>query len=133
MAELRKEHRRNRRLRLESPLRLVMGSIGAEVHYELSTHNISQTGLFLDFAKPGRFPFTPASILEIWLEIGQDQVVFFNGKMARVVYPSDERAVDTGPGIAVRIVQIDAKNEDMLNGYLDANVRKYGQKEGVVA
>jgi len=110
-----------------------MGSIGAEVRYDVTTRNISHTGFFLDFEKPGRFPFTPASILEIWMELETDLSIFFNGKMARVVYPGDERAKETGPGIAVRIVQMDSKNEKILFDYIDRKVKELQEKKIHVA
>lgn len=129
----RKESRRNGRIKLDAPLRVVMGSIGAEVRYDMTTSNVSHTGFFLDFEKPGRFPFTPASIMEIWLELEPGNAIFFNGKMARVVYPSDEAAKETGPGIAVRIVQIDVRNEKSLFEFLDRKIRERDEKEDGVA
>jgi hypothetical protein len=127
----RKESRRNVRLKLGEPLRVVMGSIGADVRYDLLTRNISYNGFFLDFEKPGRFPFTAASIMEIWLELEPNNAIFFNGKMARVVYPSDERAKETGPGIAVRIVQMDAKNEVCLREFIDRKIKEsHGKVDG---
>lgn len=121
---VRKESRKNNRIKLDCALRVVMGSIGADVRYDMATRNISHTGFFLDFEKPGRFPFTAASIMEIWLELEPGNTIFFNGKMARIVYPSDERAKETGPGIAVRIVQIDAKNEKSLFDFLDRKIKE---------
>lgn len=129
----RKESRKNLRVKLKSALRVVMGSIGAEVRYDVTTRNISHTGFFLDFEKPGRFPFTPASILEIWIEFEAGIGVFFNGKMARVVYPGEDRAKETGPGIAVRIIQIDAKNEKMLHEFIDRKVKESNDKKIHVA
>lgn len=126
---VRKESRKNIRIKLESALRVVMGSIGADVRYDMTSRNISHTGFFLDFEKPGRFPFTAASIMEIWLELEPGNTIFFNGKMARVVYPSDERAKDTGPGIAVRIIQIDSKNEKALFDFLDRKIKEQ-QRQG---
>ena len=120
----RKESRKNVRLKLTEPLKVVMGSIGAEVRYDLVTRNISYNGFFLDFDKPGRFPFTAASIMEIWLELEPNNTIFFNGKMARVVFPHDEKAKETGPGIAVRIVQMDSKNETALKEFIDRKMRE---------
>ncbi len=122
----RKESRKNGRIKFAEPLKVVMGSIGAEVKYDMSTRNISHTGFFLDFDKPGRFPFTPASIMEIWIELEPGNTIFFNGKMARVVFPGDPQAAETGPGIAVRIVQIDNKNERALFEFID---RRQKEKE----
>lgn len=88
------------------------------MRYEMQTRNVSYTGFFLDFEKPGRFPFTPASIMEVWLDIG-DQTLFFNGKMVRKVMPGEPGSDITGPGIAVRIVQIDTKTENSLKEFVD--------------
>jgi hypothetical protein len=129
----RKESRKNGRLKLAEPLRVVMGSIGADVKYDMVSRNISHTGFFLDFEKPGRFPFTAASILEVWLELEPGNTIFFNGKMARVVFPDDERAKDTGPGIAVRIIQIDSKNEKNLFDFIDRKLKESQEKRSVVA
>lgn len=128
-----KESRKNNRIKLDYGLRVVMGSIGADVRYDMATRNISHTGFFLDFEKPGRFPFTAASIMEIWLELEPGNTIFFNGKMARVVYPHDERAKETGPGIAVRIIQIDARNEKALFDFIDRKIRESQDKKNNVA
>jgi hypothetical protein len=129
----RKESRKVGRIKFEAPLRVVMGSIGADVKYDMGTRNISHTGFFLDFEKPGRFPFTAASIMEIWIELEPGNTIFFNGKMARVVFPGDEAAKETGPGIAVRIVQIDAKNEKMLFDFIDRKVKERQEKPNTAA
>ena len=128
-----KENRRNARVFLEQPLKVIMGSIGADVRYELMTRNLSVTGFFLDFDKPGRFPFTPASIMEIWLELGKDETIFFNGKMARVVHPDELDSDGIGPGIAVKIVQIDTENERILKDFVKNNSLKSFDNEEEVA
>jgi hypothetical protein len=132
-AAARRENRRVVRLRLQTPLRVVVGSIGGTIKYELVTRNISITGFFLDFPKPGRFPFTPASILEIWLELDNGSTIFFNGKMARVVHSSDPAAQDTGPGIGVKIVQIDKDNETILRDYINHKMQDSNKKDDIVA
>ena len=129
----RKESRKNGRIKLNTELRVVIRSIGADVRYDMVSRNISHTGFFLDFEKPGRFPFTAASIMEIWLELEPGNTIFFNGKMARVVFPGDEAAKETGPGIAVRIVQIDAKNEKSLFDFLDRRMKESQDKSNNVA
>jgi hypothetical protein len=129
----RKESRRNGRIKLGETLRVVMGSIGADVRYDLTTRNVSYTGFFLDFEKPGRFPFNPSSIMEVWLELEPGNTIFFNGKMARVVFPTDEAAKETGPGIAVRIVQIDTKNEKTLFEFVDRKTKESQEKSSNVA
>ncbi len=126
MSGISRENRKNERIKLSEPLKVVMGSMGNNMRYDLLTRNVSPTGFFLDFEKPGRFPFTPASIMEIWLEVEQGKTVFFNGKMARVVYPSDPGVAETGPGIAVKIIQIDAKNETKLRDFIERNIQKAG-------
>ena len=117
----RRENRRVIRLALQKPLKVLLTSIGGTVRYEMQTRNVSYTGFFLDFEKPGRFPFTPASIMEIWLDIGE-QTLFFNGKMVRKVMPGEPGSDITGPGIAVRIVQIDTKTENALKEFVDKSV-----------
>lgn len=133
MSSGRKDTRKNGRIKLKSALRVVMGSLGADIRYDLLTRNISHTGFFLDFEKPGRFPFTTASIMEIWLELEPGNTIFFNGKMARVVFPNDEAAKETGPGIAVRIVQIDAKGEKSLFDFLDRKGKEINDNSSNVA
>lgn len=113
-----RENRKVRRLILEKPLKVVICSIGAQVKYELTTRNISNTGFFLEFESPGRFPFNRSSIMEVWLELEPEQTIFFNGKMARVVRPGDVAERETGSGIAVRIVQIDRENERSLREFI---------------
>ena len=129
----RRENRRVVRLRLEAPLKVVMCSIGANVRYDLMTRNISVNGFFLDFEKPGRFPFTPSSMMEVWLELEPGNTIFFNGKMARVVYPGDPQALDTGPGIGIRIVQIDRENETALRSFIEDKYVEPAEKSSDVA
>ena len=116
-----RENRRTQRIVLKTPLSVVMGSIGSTMRYDMKTRNISTNGFFLDFEKPGRFPFTPSSIMEVWLELEPKVTIFFNGKMARVVYPEDVKPNDTtgGPGIAIKIVQIDKDNENTLREFIE--------------
>jgi hypothetical protein len=122
MAEGRRENRKVVRLILDHGLKVSIGSLGADVRYDLRTHNVSYTGFFLDYEKPGRFPFTPASIMEIWIELEQDLKIFFNGKMVRRVMPGEPGSEITGPGIAVKIVQIDSKTEQKLKEFIDRKV-----------
>jgi hypothetical protein len=128
-----KENRRVIRVPLDEPLKVVIGSIGNTVKYDLETKNISINGFFLNFDKPGRFPFTGASILEVWLELSTGQQIFFNGKLARKVMPDDPRVSETGPGIAIKIVQIDKKNEDILRNFIEHNISKSQTKDGSAA
>ena len=95
------------------------------------TRDISNNGFFLDFEKPGRFPFTPSSIMEVWMAIGNDETIFFNGKMARVVYPTDEAAKVTGPGIAIRIIQIEPQEEQDLIDFISKKLDEQEQERGV--
>jgi hypothetical protein len=130
---VRRENRRVSRLKLDHPLRVVMGSIGAHVRYDMQTRNVSSSGLFLDFEKPGRFPFTASSIMEVWVELEPGKTLFFNGKMARVVYPHDPMAAETGPGVGIHIVQIDKENEASLREFIERNTREVLQKTDNVA
>ena len=115
-----RENRRFGRVAIEQGLHVTMNSIGSEVKYNMETKDISDTGFFLDFEKPGRFPFTPASIMEVWLELEKDNTVFFNGKMTRVVFP--DAASEEKPGIAIRIVQIDSSAENTLREFIKKTV-----------
>ena len=99
-------------------MRVKLNSIGSDITYTMETKNISDTGFFLDFERPGRFPFTPASIMEVWLELKEDKSIFFNGKMTRVVYPDET----TQPGVAIRIVQIDSNTETVLREFIKETV-----------
>ncbi len=133
MSVSRKESRKVGRLKLKEQLKVVMGSLGSDVRYDMGSRNLSHTGFFLDFEKPGRFPFTTASIMEIWLELEPGNTIFFNGKMARVVFPNDAAAAETGPGIAVRIVQIDTKNEKALFEFIERTFKEMQLKSNNVA
>ena len=130
MAEGRRENRKMVRLILDHPLTVSIASLGADVRYELKTRNVSYTGFFLDFEKPGRFPFTAASIMEIWIELEKDERIFFNGKMVRKVMPGDPGSEITGAGIAVRIIQMDQKTELKLKEFID---RKLAEKQQATA
>lgn len=125
MSETRRENRKMVRLILDLPLTVSIASLGADVRYELKTRNVSYTGFFLDFEKPGRFPFTAASIMEIWIELDAGERIFFNGKMVRKVMPGEPGSEVTGPGIAVRIIQMDSKTEQKLKEFID---RKLAEK-----
>ena len=126
MSEGRRENRKMVRLILDQPLNVSIGSLGADIRYELQTRNVSYTGFFLDFEKPGRFPFTPASIMEIWIDLEAGNRIFFNGKMVRKVMSGDPGSDITGPGIAVRIIQMDSKTEHQLKEFID---RKIAEKQ----
>lgn len=118
-----RENRKVQRILLEEPLRVVLCSIGAEVKYELTTRNVSNTGFFLEFESPGRFPFNQSSIMEVWMDLGDSKSIFFNGKMARVVHRQKEQGE---AGIAIRIVQIDKENEDLLLKFVTENTDPSG-------
>lgn len=122
MSEGRRENRKMVRLILDQPLSVSISSLGADVRYDLQTRNVSYTGFFLDFEKPGRFPFTTASIMEIWIELEAGNRIFFNGKMVRRVMPGEPGSEITGPGIAVRIIQMDSKTEHQLKEFIDRKV-----------
>lgn len=114
-----KENRRTARMRLKDPMAVTINSMGDAVVYETTTRNLSQTGFFLEFDRPSRFPFSAASILEVRLQFPDGGSIFFNGKVARVVNSGDPAAKETGTGIGIKIVQIDAKSENILRAFLD--------------
>jgi hypothetical protein len=122
MAEGKRENRKLVRLVLSTPLKVTIRSLGAEISYELETHNLSYTGFFLDFEKPGRFPFTAASIMEVWIELEAGSRIFFNGKMVRKVMPGEPGSEITGPGIAIHIIQIESKTEHQLRQFIDRRI-----------
>lgn len=121
MSELR-ENRKVKRIRLDEPLKVLLCSIGAEVKYELTTRDVSYNGFFLEFDSPGRFPFNYSSIMEVWLSLGSQKTIFFNGKMARVVLPGSQGE----SGIAVRIVQIDKDDEKVLLDFVKSHIHPDG-------
>lgn len=114
-----KDFRNNQRYVLNRPLEVIIRSIGAECQYNLRALDISQSGLFLEFLNPGRFPFGASSILEIWLALpGELEPVFFNGKVARIVHkPINESEIV--PGIGIRIVQMEKTHSKRLFHYLN--------------
>jgi endonuclease YncB( thermonuclease family) len=134
MAAAPKENRRTARMRLDEPMHVTINSMGDAVPYETSTRNVSQSGFFLEYDRPSRFPFNHASILEVRLKFPDGQQIFFNGKVARVVNADDPGAKDTGSGIGIKIVQIDAKAENVLRSFLDRlfaeQQRRAGQGQG---
>jgi len=114
-----KENRRTARMRLDEPMHVTINSMGDSVPYETSTRNVSQSGFFLEYDRPSRFPFNHASILEVRLTLPDGHQIFFNGKVARVVNAGEPAARETGSGIGIKIVQIDAKAENILRTFLD--------------
>ncbi len=114
-----RELRRNTVLTLEKSVQVILGSIGSDVRYDLETRELSSKGFFLETNQPRRFPFTNSSIIEVWIEIGSGNLVFFNGKVSRVVYPEDSETQAEKPGIAVRIIQIEPDEEKRLNEFIN--------------
>lgn len=115
-----KNKRVHQRVHLDEPLNVKIASIGGNIQYNLVTNDVSYFGFFLAFDEPRRFPFQDTSILEIRLELRNREIVFFNGKIARVVLPSGSPGgkADITPGIAIRIVQMDKDNERRLEQFL---------------
>lgn len=125
-----KEPRRNARLQLEKALHLIMGSIGSDVRYDLETKDVTIKGFFLESKTPGRFPFTSASIVEVWLEIEPTNIVFFNGKIARIILPEEAEALEEPPGISIRIIQIEPEEEKKLADFLNKKLDQIEEAEG---
>ena len=117
-----KEQRKVARVDLDKPIPVTISSIGSEVRYHLETNNVSFNGFFLAFDKPGRFPFTETSILEVWLQIEAGEPLFFNGKLARVVLPAKEGKEKVQSGIAIRIIQIEAEAEKRLIAFVQRHL-----------
>ena len=118
MVNVSRENRRFGRVIMDKALRVSMRSIGSEASYNMETRNVSDTGFFLRFEKPGRFPFTPSSIMEVWLTLEEGSTIFFNGRMTRVVHPEEAVSLDTEPGIAIRIIQIEKEEENTLREFI---------------
>lgn len=120
-----REARHAQRVCLDDPLTVSMKSIGSDVKYDLITKEVSNNGFFLAFDKPGRFPFSKSSILEVSLDFGDSQKISFNGQMARIIFPKDEAAKVFGPGIAIKIVQIAEDQQQKLDDF----IKKKAQEE----
>ncbi len=133
MSKLSRENRKNGRLRLSKSVRVIIGSIGAQIRYEVQSRDVSNTGFFLEFESPGRFPFNQSSILEVWAELEPERTIFFNGKMARVVPKEHAVMADTGAGIAIKIVLIDRDNERVLQDFIDKKISDGEYEHGDVA
>jgi len=113
-----KEQRKVPRIHLDATIPVTLSSIGSEVKYKTETSNLSANGIFLDFEKPGRFPFTENSILEVWLHADpKEEPIFFNGKLSRIVSETTENE-NNHPGIAIRMIQIEAEQEKRLGAFL---------------
>jgi hypothetical protein len=128
-----RDNRKVKRISLSEPLKVILCSIGGNVKYELSTRNLSNSGFFLEFESPARFPFNQSSIMEVWLQLGCGSVIFFNGKMARVVFAGDPAEQELGTGIAVKIVQIDRQNEKVLRDFISSQGGEEEMRPSVVA
>lgn len=114
-----REKRRGERLLLEKKRPVVIAPIGSDVRYHLETKNVSNHGFFLEYENPDRFPFTKASMMEVWLDTGEGDLVFFNAKMLRLIREDDKEADLWGAGIAIKIIQITKENEERLEAYID--------------
>ena len=113
-----KERRKFERFTLETKNKAYLASIGSSLIYALQTRNISKKGLFLSCEDPERYPFTTSSLLEVSLDIGDGQSVFFNAKPVRFFSPFDNQASLWGPGLAIKIVQISEGEDKKLEKFL---------------
>lgn len=119
MADARKPLPRSERQVPAAPYSVTIRSIGGQFQYPVMATDLSETGLFLYFDTPEKFPFNPKSILEVWITVDQDpRPIFFNGKIARTVW-SKEGDSDH-PGIAIRIIQIDSDNRSAYDSLLQS-------------
>lgn len=93
-----------------------IGSVGGQFQYPVQATDLSETGLFLYFDTPEKFPFNPKSILEVWVSVEDvPEPIFFNGKIARTVWSDTDHGQ---PGIAIRIIQIDEANRSAYDQLL---------------
>lgn len=100
---------------LADPLPVLVGSIGSDIHYEMETSTVSLTRFVLSVDNPEKFPFSHSSILEVWLDIGEEEPVFCNGKISTETFESPEG--DT-PAVVIRIIQIASKQGQRLVHFL---------------
>ncbi len=123
-----REKKRGERLILEKKRPVVLASIGSDVKYHLETKNVSSHGFFLEFENPDRFPFTKASMMEVWLDTGKEEPVFLNAKMIRLISEKDKDASLWGVGIAIKIVQISKENDERLKAYIEKEIENTKNK-----
>jgi hypothetical protein len=112
-----RDGRQEKRVILSSPLNVIISSIGSDLRYEFKTRDLSVGGMFLKFADPNRLPFTSSSLLEVWVELGSE-IIFCNAKIVRIVHPKDEISKLYGAGVAIRVVEIQQRDSDLLSKYL---------------
>jgi hypothetical protein len=124
-----RENRRVVRVTLGAPIKVVIGSLGSQVRYDMQTQNVSNTGLFLDYERPSRFPFNSSTILEVWVEVTPDRVLFFNGKVARTV-KNGETTSTGGSGIGIHIVQMDKEMEAAWREFIETSDRIQRESAG---
>ena len=98
-------------------MNVIISSIGSDLRYEFKTRDLSVGGMFLKFADPNRLPFTSSSLLEVWVELG-NEIIFCNAKIVRVVHPKDEISKLYGSGVAIRVVEIQQRDSELLSKYL---------------
>lgn len=105
-----------------APYYVTIRSIGGQFEYPVMATDLSETGLFLNFDTPEKFPFNPMSILEVRIALEHDPTpIFFNGKIARTVWSRKGNKDKLGePGIAIRIIQIDAVNSSAYERLLES-------------
>ena len=118
-----REKRRFERVTLKEKNKATVVSIGSEIQYNMHTRNVSNKGLFLEYGSPKKLPFTVSSVLEIWLDIGEEARIFFNGKVVRTVLPEDNQASLWGPGVAIKIIQITDEQNSKLEEFIQKNAK----------
>ena len=124
----RDNRRRKDRSLLSEKKAVMVSSIGSDIRYHLETKNVSVGGLFLEHTDPERLPFTEASIIEVWFEASEKNVIFFNAKVARkVLKDDDDNSGLWGPGVGIRIIQISKENSEKLGAYLKSETEKEKQ------
>ena len=105
-----KDRRFKARFQAKVKLRLIAQLIGNNQRYQYHTENISASGLLIHHEGKKSSTFNSHSILEVWLEIAEETHVFF---LAKYVRKASQHS------FAIKIVDIDKKNEEMYRSFLD--------------
>lgn len=114
------EKRRMIRIQVKRQLRAYIKSVGSHVKHEFETIDVSVNGLLLHSPRTRRYPFSEATLLEVWLQLDDEDktVIFFNAKVARSF---EDKKDDGRLNFGLRIIQIEKGQEERLVRYIDEN------------
>ena len=104
------EKRLNLRFKIPIRARVIAQLIGSSVKFEFVSDNISSAGLLLQHDPVSQHSFNPHSILEVWIDDDADNQIYF---LAKYIRKASENT------FAIRIVDVDSKNEKLLTAFLD--------------